>query len=91
MAETYRRDGRFCTLRQSTSSRELIVTPKQLGFVLLVTTLGSGSGCTSQQLYATGQAYQRNQCLQLPDPADRDRCLDKAGTTYDEYKRETGR
>lgn len=51
---------------------------------------GLGAGCSSPQLYATGQAYQRNQCLHLLDQGERNQCLSKAGTTYDEYKRETG-
>jgi len=46
------------------------------------------TACSSQQLYTTGQQYQRNQCQQLPNQADRERCLDKAGSTYDDYRRE---
>ncbi|MFS8085397.1 MAG: hypothetical protein ACMG6H_07180 [Acidobacteriota bacterium] len=49
---------------------------------------GLSSGCTSPQLYATGQAYQRNQCQHLPEQGERDRCLSKTNTAYDEYKRE---
>jgi hypothetical protein len=52
--------------------------------------LGLCSGCTSQQLYATGQAYQRNQCLHLPDQGEREKCLSKTNTTFEDYKRETG-
>jgi outer membrane biogenesis lipoprotein LolB len=46
------------------------------------------TACSSQQLYTTGQQYQRNQCQQLPNQVDRERCLDKAGSTYNDYRRE---
>jgi hypothetical protein len=46
------------------------------------------AGCTQQQLYATGQAYQRNQCQQLLEQGERDRCLSKTNSSYDDYKRE---
>jgi hypothetical protein len=46
------------------------------------------SGCTSQQLYSTGQAYQRNQCLLISDKIESDRCLSKINTSYDDYKKE---
>jgi len=44
------------------------------------------SGCTSQQMYATGQAYQRNRCLEIPD--QRGDCMSQS-PSYEEYKRET--
>lgn len=52
--------------------------------------VGLVGACTSEQRYATGQAYERNRCERLPDPADRERCLSNASTTYDQYRRETG-
>jgi hypothetical protein len=51
--------------------------------------LGAVSGCTSQQMYATGQSYQRNQCERLPDMGERQRCLEKASMSHEEYQRET--
>lgn len=62
---------------------------RYLEVVLILVFLGLCSGCSSQQLYATGQAYQRNQCLHLPDQGERERCLSKASSTYEDYKRET--
>jgi hypothetical protein len=52
--------------------------------------LGLSSGCSSQQRYAAGQGYQRNQCERLPDMAERQRCLAKADMSYEEYRKETG-
>jgi len=46
-------------------------------------------GCTAQQRYATGQNYQRNQCERLPDMGERQRCLEKANMSYDEYRKES--
>jgi hypothetical protein len=48
----------------------------------------SSSGCTSEQAYGTVQAWQRNQCNQLPDKAEFDRCVSKADTSYDSYQRQ---
>jgi hypothetical protein len=47
------------------------------------------AGCNSQQLYATTQGYQRNQCEHLPDQGERDKCLESANTSYDLYRRES--
>jgi hypothetical protein len=70
--------------------REVILVQRFLGFVLAPVLLGLCSGCTSQQLYATGQAYQRNQCLRLPDQGESERCMGKTNMTYEDYKREAG-
>jgi hypothetical protein len=48
----------------------------------------SSSGCTSEQAYGTVQAWQRNQCNQLPDKAEFDRCVSKADTSYDSYQQQ---
>lgn len=46
------------------------------------------SGCTSEQMYATGRNAQRAQCLKQVDPATRDACMKDAATTHDAYKTE---
>jgi hypothetical protein len=46
------------------------------------------SGCSSQQAYSTGQAYQRNECNKINDNAERARCMDAANKTFEEYKRQ---
>ncbi len=46
------------------------------------------AACTAEQVYGSGQAWQRNQCNQLPDKADFDRCMKKTDATYDSYKRQ---
>lgn len=50
---------------------------KHLGIAVILSFCSLFSGCTSQQLYATGQEYQRNQCQHIHDKAESDRCLDK--------------
>jgi len=47
------------------------------------------SACTHEQLYGTGQAWQRNQCTRIPDKAEFDRCMAAASTSYDSYKKQT--
>lgn len=67
-----------------------VILAKKITTLLLVPVLfGLAAGCTSEQLYSTGQSYQRNQCLHLPDPADQQKCLSSTNTTYQDYKRET--
>lgn len=62
--------------------------PNYFGLIVCLALAGLCSGCSSQQLYNTGQAYQRNQCLNMPDQAERDRCLGKTDTRYDDYRRQ---
>lgn len=47
------------------------------------------SGCTSEQIYASGQNWQYNECNKRADNQDRERCTDKAHTSYDTYKQQT--
>ena len=49
------------------------------------------SGCSSQQLYATSQDYQRNECFKLPDRSASNECLGKADKSYDEYQQDLGK
>ena len=47
------------------------------------------SGCSSEQLYATGRNAQRAECMKQADGAARERCLKDAGMSHDTYQRET--
>ena len=47
------------------------------------------AGCSAQHMFATGQAYQRDQCLRILDKLQRDNCMGQISTDYEEYKRET--
>jgi hypothetical protein len=49
------------------------------------------AGCSTQQLYSTGQAWQRQECLRLPDLAERERCLRSTARSYDEFRAEAAR
>lgn len=48
------------------------------------------SGCTAQQLYSTGQSWQRNECTRMLDQLERERCLSNANTPYEAYKKQSG-
>lgn len=50
----------------------------------------TGTGCTTQQLYSTGQAWQRNECNRLMDQQERSRCLWSTITSYEAYKQQFG-
>ena len=47
------------------------------------------AGCTTQQLYSTGQLWQRNQCTRLMDQQERERCLASASASYETYKKQS--
>jgi hypothetical protein len=47
-------------------------------------------GCTREQAYGAGQAWQRQECSRIPDMAEYDRCARNADLSYDAYRRETG-
>ena len=46
------------------------------------------SACTTEQLYGSAQGWERNQCSKIPDKADFDRCMARASTSYESYKRD---
>jgi hypothetical protein len=45
--------------------------------------------CTSEQIYATGQNWQRNECSKLADSQERERCISQTRTSFDTYQQET--
>lgn len=45
-------------------------------------------GCTSQQLYSSGQEWQKTECRKLP-VQEQQRCMASAAMSYDEYKRQS--
>lgn len=45
-------------------------------------------GCSSQQLYGVGQAWQRNECQRIADAQERSRCLQSTAKSYDDYQKE---
>ncbi|WP_297325088.1 hypothetical protein [Nitrosomonas sp.] len=59
-----------------------------IGILLIVSVTGQ-SGCSTQQLYNTGQSWQRNECNRLMDQLERERCLSNAGTSYEAYKKQS--
>jgi hypothetical protein len=59
-------------------------------FILMASVAAlSVPACTAEQVYGSGQAWQQNQCGKIVDKAEFDRCMSKANTTYDSYKRQT--
>jgi len=53
-------------------------------FAVLIT----ATGCSSQQLYGGGQAWQRNECQRIQDSQERKRCMDSAALSYEEYQKQ---
>jgi hypothetical protein len=46
-------------------------------------------GCTSQQLYSSGQAWQQNECNKINDSIERDKCMASAKISFDKYKKQS--
>jgi len=46
------------------------------------------AACSSQQTYATGQTWQRNECNKIIDMQERQRCVAKANESYDTYQKQ---
>jgi hypothetical protein len=46
--------------------------------------------CSTEQAYRSGQEWQRHQCDRIPDRAEAERCMARASTTYDDYRRQSG-
>lgn len=59
---------------------------KRLLFVIIAVAAFTAA-CSNRQMYEGLQASKRQQCQKLPEP-DRARCLESAGTGYDDYQRE---
>ncbi len=56
---------------------------------LVMAALGLGlSACSSPQLYAVGQEWQKQECRKIPDMAERARCDKSAATSYERYQAE---
>ena len=43
-------------------------------------------GCSAEQVYGSGQAWQRHQCERLADTEQRDRCIAGTDLTYPQYQ-----
>ncbi|MGL6110654.1 MAG: hypothetical protein ACRC2B_11210 [Rubrivivax sp.] len=59
---------------------------RRLGGCIAVVGLAS---CSSQQLYAVGQEWQRTECLKIDDRAERTRCQKHSATPYESYRAQT--
>jgi len=46
------------------------------------------TGCSAQQVFATGEAYQRERCLRILDNLQRKHCMSQISTDYLEYERQ---
>jgi hypothetical protein len=57
--------------------------PFSLGLLVIV----FAAGCSSQQLYGAGQAWQQNECRKLP-ASEQQRCFSSNAMSYDEYQRQ---
>ncbi len=47
------------------------------------------AGCSSRQLYAGGQQWQRSECQKIDDRGERSRCAQSADRSYESYRAQT--
>ena len=47
------------------------------------------AGCSSEQAYGVGQAWQRTECNKIQDHEQRARCMSSAATSYEAYQRQS--
>lgn len=64
------------------------VAMKRRGLLLAGIVLVAAPGCSWRQAYDSGQAWQRNECNRIPEQGERERCLSRTTSTYDDYRRE---
>ena len=58
-------------------------------FLSILSLLPFFFGCSAQQIYGAGQAWQRNECFKIIDSQERSRCVDSANTQYYQYNRKS--
>ncbi|RZI43186.1 hypothetical protein EGT07_10105 [Herbaspirillum sp. HC18] len=49
---------------------------------------GQLMGCSTQQAYGAGQAWQRSECNKISDAQERNQCMTRTDTSYEAYKRQ---
>jgi len=64
------------------------MNPRILAIAVTVTMV-TATGCTTQQLYSTGQSWQRNECSKIMDQQERARCLSSTSASYEAYKKQS--
>ena len=64
---------------------------KQRTTLLLLLSWLALTACSTQQGYASAQAWRRNQCSKIVDAQERIRCLREADASYDSYREEADR
>ena len=61
---------------------------RTLLFLASLLAVALGAACSSQQTYATGQAWQRGECNKIIDMQDRQRCVARSNDSYETYQRQ---
>lgn len=62
-------------------------TPRIIHWMAVMAAVVALSACSAQQLYGSGQGWQKNECNKLMDANERARCFKSADTDYETYQR----
>jgi hypothetical protein len=66
-----------------------VVLPLRFAHALGCMAVAALASCSSQQLYAVGQEWQRTECQKIDDRAERMRCQKHSATSYESYRAQT--
>lgn len=67
------------------------MSPPHATFLLLAAALALGlAGCSSAQLYAAGQQWQRNECRRLP-LGEQQRCMQSSALSFEDYQKQSAK
>jgi hypothetical protein len=61
----------------------------RLAVLLAIVVLPLACGCTWQQAYYSAQGWQRNMCNRVVEQTERERCLNSASMSYEDYRRQS--
>ena len=57
-------------------------------FILVLTQAAALCACTTQDLYLTGQQWQKQECVKLKDADERRRCEKSSAVSFERYQAE---
>lgn len=62
---------------------------RHMPLLFALSALAGLMACSTQTAYLSAQGWQRQQCFRIDDAQQRQRCLNSASTSYEDYQRES--
>jgi len=80
-------NGRSLATERATAMPDPLNASHSCIALAVLIALASG-GCSNEQVYDTGQSWQREQCDRIMDRFERERCLASNSQSYEDYQRQ---